>query len=36
MVKRKENTENLQNKIVEAKIIDNEGMDLIGKLVKVY
>lgn len=36
MVKIQENTKNLQNKIVTAKIIDNEGIDLIGKIEKVY
>lgn len=36
MVKIKENKENLQNKIVTAKIIANEGIDLIGKIEKVY
>ena len=34
MVKIKENKENLQNKIVNAKIIDNDGIELIGKLEK--
>ena len=32
----KENAENLQNKIVTAKIIGEEGIDLIGKLEEVY
>lgn len=36
MVKIQENTNNLQNKIVTVKIIDNEGIDLIGKIQKVY
>ena len=36
MVKIKENAENLQNKIVTAKIIGEEGIDLIGKLEEVY
>lgn len=36
MVKIQENTNNLQNKIVTVKIIDNEGIDLIGKIEKVY
>lgn len=36
MVKIQENTNNLQNKIVTIKIIDNEGIDLIGKIQKVY
>lgn len=36
MVKIQENTKNLQNKIVTVKIIDNEGIDLIGKIEKVY
>lgn len=36
MVKIKENAENLQNKIVTAKIIGDEGIDLIGKLEEVY
>ena len=36
MVKIQENTNNLQNKIVTVKIIDNEGRDLIGKIQKVY
>lgn len=35
MVKIQENTNNLQNKIVTVKIIDNEGIDLIGKIEKV-
>ena len=34
MVKIQENTNNLQNKIVTVKIIDNEGRDLIGKIQK--
>ena len=36
MVKIKENAENLQNKIVTAKIIGDEGIDLIGKLEEAY
>ena len=36
MVKIKKDMENLQNKIVEARIIDCEGIELIGKLEKVY
>ena len=36
MVKIKKDVENLQNKIVEAKIVDCEGIELIGKLEKVY
>ncbi len=36
MVKIKENAENLQNKIVTAQIIGEEGIDLIGKLEEVY
>ena len=36
MVKIKKDAENLQNKIVEAKIVDCEGIELIGKLEKVY
>lgn len=36
MVKIQENTNNLQNKIVTVKIIDNEGIDLIGKIEKAY
>ena len=32
----KENAENLQNKIVTAKIIGDEGIDLIGKLEEAY
>lgn len=34
MVKIKDTGEDLQNKIVNTKIIDTEGIDLIGKLVK--
>ncbi len=36
MVKIQENEKNLKNKIVDVKIIDNEGIELIGKLEKVY
>jgi len=36
MVKMQENANNLQNKIVTAKIIDNDGIELIGKIEKVY
>ena len=36
MVKIKKSAENLQNKIVEAKIMDYQGVELIGKLEKVY
>lgn len=36
MVKMQENPNNLQNKIVTVKIIDNEGIELIGKIEKVY
>ena len=36
MVKIKENAENLQNKIVTAQIIGEEGIDLIGKLEEAY
>ena len=36
LVKIQENEKNLKNKIVDVKIIDNEGIELIGKLEKVY